>query len=156
MTSMSCDAADGYWVGQALNGLDYDPAALTICQSNGEYMIQLNDGTVYSTCIAYGEPATDCTNPDLVCPEHPVNPGPGKFGYGGNVRARLASALTRNDFKHPMCPTPTGLTPFRPTDTRLSQLSKQITSLFVKTAQFSTLPVRVCITRAWVGQTLHR
>eukprot|EP00492_Amphilonche_elongata_P001448 TRINITY_DN18_c0_g1_i6.p1 TRINITY_DN18_c0_g1~~TRINITY_DN18_c0_g1_i6.p1 ORF type:complete len:246 (-),score=31.44 TRINITY_DN18_c0_g1_i6:105-842(-) len=106
MTTTSCSAADGYWVNGALSGLvGYDSTTMTVCQDDGEYKIQLNDGTVYSTCVAYGNPGDDCTNPDLVCPEHPVNPGPGKFGYGGNVRARLASALTRNDFKHPSCPT---------------------------------------------------
>eukprot|EP00492_Amphilonche_elongata_P001445 TRINITY_DN18_c0_g1_i23.p1 TRINITY_DN18_c0_g1~~TRINITY_DN18_c0_g1_i23.p1 ORF type:complete len:241 (-),score=29.19 TRINITY_DN18_c0_g1_i23:122-844(-) len=106
MTTTSCSAADGYWVNGALSGLvGYDSTTMTVCQDDGEYKIQLNDGTVYSTCVAYGAPGDDCTNDDLVCPEHPVNPGPGKFGYGGNVRARLASALTRNDFKHPSCPT---------------------------------------------------
>jgi len=107
MITMSCDVADGYWVAGALMGLQgYDDTTMTVCQADGEYKIQM-DGKVYSTCVAYGVPGDDCTDNDLICPEHPVNPGPGKFGYSGNVRARLTSALGRNDFKHPMCPTST-------------------------------------------------
>jgi len=104
-TVESCDSADGWWVSSTLNSLSgYDADTMSVCQMDGEYMIQM-DGMIYPTCVAYGAPDAECSDSDLICPENPNNVG--VFGYAGNQRSALASALTRNDFMHPVCPTST-------------------------------------------------
>jgi len=104
----SCADADGWWVAGALDGLaGYDADTMRVCQMDGEFAVEM-DGVVYPTCVAYGTPATDCTNSDLICPDR--NASPNVFGYSGNVRSALASAFTRADFGHPMCPTSTCMT----------------------------------------------
>jgi len=106
-TLESCSDASGWWVNDALTGLSgWDATTMRLCESDGQYAVEYN-GAIYPTCVAYGNPGDDCTNDDLICPENNNNPGPGKFGWAGNHRAALASALTRADFNHPTCPTRT-------------------------------------------------
>lgn len=98
----SCDAADGWWVGGSLSNLAGWDDSWTMCQADGQYVVQV-DGVNYPTCVAYGAPNEACTDSNLICPEHPNNPG--VFGYAGNQRNALAPAVSRADFGHPMCPT---------------------------------------------------
>jgi len=107
MTVDSCDDATGWWVSNTMNGLaGFDSSTMKLCVSNGQYAVQmLTGGPAYPTCVAYVDPEAACTDSSLVCPENPSSPG--YAGYAGNHRAALASAMSRADYKSPVCPTST-------------------------------------------------
>jgi len=76
--------------------VDFDAAG-----SDGEFVLVLEDGSTYRTCVAYGWSKTiSCDNDQLMCGDSDND----QTGYGGQQGDRLVAAMVRNDFKHPDCP----------------------------------------------------
>lgn len=77
--------------------VDFDVAG-----SDGEFILTLQDGSTYRTCVAYGWTRTvACDNDQLMCGDSDND----QVGYGNQQGDRLVAAMVRNDFKHPACPT---------------------------------------------------
>lgn len=65
-----------------------------------ELAVQYDNGSVYPTCVAYGDDFEEsCDNTEFVCGDNDV------IGFKGEIVNKVVEAMARSDYRHHGCPT---------------------------------------------------